>query len=78
MIANPDHVLGMPIVSNPRMADWKQYRFPRTKKRRTRKKWAKRPQNYRWSPWDRAYEINGVLYMHPTMIHRLKVACDAT
>jgi hypothetical protein len=36
---------GFNIIINDRPIGQRQIRFPRTKKRRIRKKWAKRPQN---------------------------------
>lgn len=47
-----------------------QFRFPRTKKRRIRNKWAKRPENFRpargaWHDTER-----GVIYMHPATLER--------
>lgn len=46
-----------------------QYRFPRTKKRRIRNKWAKRIENYR--PARHAWVINGTIYVHPTKLSLL-------
>lgn len=40
-----------------------QYRFPRTKKRRIRNKWAKRPGNLR--PARKAMFLNNLVIMHP-------------
>lgn len=46
------------ILEDPMMADRVQFRFPRTKKRRIRKKWSKRPENYKIVPWPKVYRIN--------------------
>lgn len=49
-----------------------QYRFPRTKKRRIRNKWAARPENYR--PSRRAWVLDGTIYVHPTKLSLLNTA----
>ena len=64
--------LGFKIIESPHMADRVQVRFPRSKKRRIRKKWAKRPDNWRDVPWDHyliAHGLGGQTFvlMHPTM-----------
>lgn len=63
---------GVRVYSSPHMADRKQVRFPRTKKRRIRKKWAKRPENYKTIPWDKVYQMGDAIYAHPAMIEKLK------
>lgn len=65
-------VSGLRIITNPYMADRVQVRVPRSKKRRIRKKWAKRPENYKIVPWDKAYQIGDVVYMHPSMAEKLR------
>ena len=67
-----DALLGFRIVSSDHMADRVQFRFPRAKKRRIRRKWAKRRENYKTVPWDTAYRIGNTMYMHPIMVERLK------
>lgn len=48
-----------------------QFRFPRTKKRRIRRKWAKRPEN--WRPiTNRVFQIrDGCILCHPSVIDRI-------
>lgn len=46
-----------------------QYRFPRSKKKRIRNKWAKRPENFRADP--KVYQFNGAIYGHPETIRNL-------
>lgn len=47
-----------------------QYRFPRTKKRRLRNKWLKRPENFR--PARHALvDEEGTIYIHPTKLSLL-------
>ncbi len=47
-----------------------QFRFPRTKKRRIRNKWAKRNENYR--PARHGYMMAGALYCHPKFTAALR------
>ena len=65
-------LIGFRIITEEYMADRKQVKFPRSKKRRIRKKWAKNPANYEWIPWDRVYQMGGTLVMHPMMLVKLK------
>ena len=47
-----------------------QFRFPRTKKKRIRAKWAKREGNVRYQP--QAFKLGGTLYVHPSQYAQLK------
>jgi len=51
-----------------------QYRFPRSKKARIRKKWSKKLSNYKPDP--QVYQINDKLYAHPETVRRLKEVLD--
>lgn len=53
-----------------------QWRFPVTKKRRIRSKWAKRPENLRPIRGGFHDTINGVYYMHPDMKAELFAAVN--
>ena len=56
---------GLWVHFNPDMVSVYQYRFPRTKNRRIRRKWTRRPQNWRREPW-RTFLICGHLaFVHP-------------
>jgi hypothetical protein len=57
------------IISTLFAVERKQVRFPRSKKKRIRNKWAKREENYRVSP--RIYRLGGDLYAHPSIYQRL-------
>lgn len=57
------------IYSTPLAVERKQYRFPRSKKKRIRNKWAKREQNYRYIP--RIYQLGDAIYAHPSLYQRL-------
>ena len=70
-----NHLSGLCITTSQFMADTvrKQIRFPRSKKRRIRKKWAKRPEN--WTaysvPWATVYRMDDLLVMHPAILGRV-------
>lgn len=64
-----NHILGIPVFST--MTAVEQFRFPRTKKRRIRKKWAARRENFRPDP--NIYHIAGAGYVgHPATIAKMK------
>jgi len=59
---------GIRIVSSPLIPRFRmvQFRFPRTKSKRIRKKWAKRNENFRQEPIREAYVIGGnTMVLHP-------------
>jgi hypothetical protein len=55
-----------------------QVHFPRSKKRRIRKKWAKRPANWKVTvtPLECYMQVGGVIYMHPVVLERLRRELD--
>ena len=69
---------GLQIIPDRLMEDrvWTQVRFPRSKKKRIRRKWAKQRKNFREvvTPWDKAFQIGNHLMRHPTMLERLEKA----
>lgn len=71
-----DCLMGLKIIVDNCMADWKQVKFPRSKKKRIRKKWAKNRKNYRWVAWTTVYRIGNVIVMHPIMLAKLKKELD--
>ncbi len=65
-------LLPNPIVT-PAMRE--QFRFPRSKKKRIRKKWRKRREN--WRAMSVAYRLpGGQLIMHPSVYAQLQVELD--
>ncbi len=52
-----------------------QTRFPRSKKKRIRRKWAKQAKNWETEtfPKPEGYMVNGTLFAHPEMLKRI---CD--
>lgn len=58
-----------------------QFRFPKTRKRRIRNKWAARPENWRASRKVYLDKTNSVLYVHPETFEKMmggmeKLTCD--
>lgn len=54
---------GLRLVTSDLMVE--QFRFPKTKKRRIRNKWAKRPEN--WRPMRRAMIMGDMVLVHPSL-----------
>jgi hypothetical protein len=65
-------VLGMQIITNTWLTKRVQVKFPRSKKKRIRKKWAKCSKNFKEVP-DMSYFITGrTIIMHPVALEKLK------
>lgn len=59
------------VFCSPNIRQLRQFRFPRSKKKRIRRKWAKRPENSRFFPW--VVKMGRDTYlMHPEFYARLK------
>ncbi len=78
MFGLPSCLDGIRIMSTPWMCDRIQTRFPRSKKKRIRKKWAKNPKNWSNVPWKQGYLVadplfgsDPVLHVHPQMVEEL-------
>ena len=65
---------GIPIIENMYMceAEEYQYRFPRSKKARIRKKWARRPQNWKSIARDQVFNVGNKLVCSPSILAKLK------
>lgn len=64
----------MNIITSNLCVTRRQFRFPRSKKRRIRNKWAARRENWKETPT--AYLANGVLYCHPLIAGKLRGATE--
>ena len=66
---------GIQFISEPSMVDRYQFRFPRSKKRRIRKKWAKRAKNFRSTPQPFVYWMKdqNLMIGHPSIISEIPV-----
>lgn len=56
---------GMPVYFDSFLAETKQVSFPKTKNKRIRKKWAKRPENWRRVPLKVIYRVADSWVVHP-------------
>jgi hypothetical protein len=63
---------GIRIVANQYMPESisRQYKFPRSKKARIRKKWARNPKYRREVPV--VWQVDGVIMVHPKIYERIK------
>jgi hypothetical protein len=72
---------GVPVYLSPHVVQHRQFRFPKSKKFRIRKKWTKLPKNFKTEPGmlmadhDRLYGYGGkVFYIHPDLAPKLEDA----
>lgn len=65
---------GMPVVIDNNLSRLRevQFRFPRSKKKRIRKKWGKDMGNFKTVPWRGGYAMNGTLVISPDMLPALE------
>lgn len=68
---------GLPVVTVDHMVDKVQVKFPRSKKRRIRKKWFKNKANWKVTPQLTVLRLRNVLYMHPARLEQLKKEFEA-
>ena len=61
------------IIVDTKLCRRYQFRFPRSKKKRIRKKWVKRLQNFKVEPLMCAYKLrDGSFICHPVMLNVLR------
>lgn len=58
------------IIQSSQCAERKQFRFPKSKKKRIRAKWSKREENYKYIP--KIYRVGNTIYCHPYYYEKLK------
>jgi hypothetical protein len=63
---------GLKIFPDRYMTERKQVRFPRSKKIRIRRKWAKNLKNWGEVPSTKIWRMGDCLIMHPAMIEKLQ------
>lgn len=71
----PTVPFGMPVIVNDFACisqEWKQYRFPKSKKKRICKKWAKQSRYYRMEDVHRVIKIDGKLIVSKKIFEQLK------
>lgn len=62
----------MQIIESTSLTTTTQFRFPKSKRRRIRKKWSKNPKNFRTVPRTDFFLYNGAIICHPKMARRLR------
>lgn len=62
----------MIIIESPHLTTATQFRFPKSKRRRIRKKWSKNPKNFRTLPDQNFYQYDNKIICHPIMARRLR------
>ena len=66
-----DRFSGLTLIHSMFLSTRKQVRFPRSKKRRIKKKWAKRKSNWIDEPDQNVYRTEDMIIGHPQTIARL-------
>jgi hypothetical protein len=70
---SPLYGLQINIIDDSMLAgEHKQFRFPRSKKQRIRKKWRRCQTNFRFIPNNTVYQIGNILYCSRYMAESLK------
>lgn len=69
-----EYLNGIPIIVSNILVETKQVRFPRTKKKRIKKKFAKDKRNFRTVPSRNIIKTQFSIIMHPTMLEEFKRA----
>lgn len=66
-------IWGVEVCECPHMVEGsQQFRFPRTRKRRIRKKWAKDTGNWRRAPMMSVLQLGNRFYCHPVVAAKLR------
>jgi len=63
---------GFEVIESKTLVIKYQYRFPKSKRRRIRKKWKKNQNNWRTKPDPQVYILNNKLICHPEMAEKLR------
>lgn len=69
---NSVNIFGVQIITSPRLVESRQFRFPRSKKKRIRKKWMRRSANFKNFPSRTILQIGGQWVMHPEILRQIK------
>ena len=62
----------MTFISSANLTKRVQYRFPKSKRRRIRKKWSKDSKNWRTIPDDKIYLMGNKAICHPLTLRKLR------
>jgi len=63
---------GFKIIDSFAMRDKIQFRFPRSKKKRIRKKWAKQNKNYKFIPKQEMLIMGNQIICHPIIAQQIR------
>ena len=69
------NLYGTPVIVNDTACiseEMRQFRFPKSKKKRIVKKWGKRPENLKLTKVDRIIKVEGRLIMSEKTFNRIK------
>jgi len=69
-------IAGMEVFESELVLDYKQFRFPKSKKRRIKKKWTKREVNWRNFPGKKALIFNNKMFVHPETYKKIQEAVN--
>lgn len=73
-----NNLYGFDIIESHAMVETYQYRFPRSKKKRIRKKWDKRPNNFKTRPRKDFLQYGNHFICHPVMAAKLRAKINET
>ena len=78
VVERPNTLYGFKIIEEPAMEIEKrvQFRFPKSKKRRIRKKWSRRSENWKDVPQSGILMVNGTLFIHPLRMTELRAQLE--
>jgi len=62
----------MIIIEDSHLLSKTQVRFPRSKKKRIRKKWAKQERNFSYRPSKEIYPMGDTILCHPIMAQKIR------
>ena len=74
MIQGAMHYIdGMPVYESPHVITRRQFRKPRSKRKRIRKKWAKDPRNFKSTP--SFMQMGNKILIHPSLMQSVRESC---
>lgn len=65
------------VIESPYLGKWKQYRFPRSKRRRIQKKWRNNRRNYRWIESREIYQTPDAIICAPNIAREIRRQIEA-
>lgn len=65
-------LMGPRFIADPALTEYKQVRFPKSKRKRIQKKWRKCLSNYAHVPSEAVYQVGFDVIAHPTTLYRIR------